>query len=139
MKKSGSAKRIFKEPDRSFFIWIPVFYSEDTHSYHRALPSFLVPYKHYTVNVIAAADAGHQDLDLYDLPSDSSRLRWKKCLSTSGSLLYYSRPADNAIWEDAIIRIRNLQMTLNRDSLSLFLSLPQRRHTCHLMKPETVF
>lgn len=76
MKLSGTAKRIVREPDHTFYIWIPVYYSEQTGRYHRGLPDFLRPYKHYTLNTIMASLENHTDLDLHDLPSDSSRYRW---------------------------------------------------------------
>lgn len=80
MRYCGTARRTVKEPGRKWYIWIPVYYSEAAHRYHRILPGFLLPYKHYTVNTIKASEDDHQDLDLYDLPSDSSRIRWHSWL-----------------------------------------------------------
>lgn len=77
MRPSGTARRIVKEPDASYWLWIPVYYSESEDRYHRVLPSFLVKFKQYTIQTITDAANDEQDLDLYDLPSDSSRKRWK--------------------------------------------------------------
>ncbi len=78
MKKVGIVRRILREPDKKYFIWIPVYYSESENRYHRGLPDLLLPYKHYTIKTIIDAVNDDADLDLYDLPSDSSRSRWKK-------------------------------------------------------------
>lgn len=80
MKQCGTARRTVKEPDRKWYIWVPVYFSEAAHRFHRILPDFLLPYKHYTANTIKASEEDHQDLDLYDLPSDSSRERWHSWL-----------------------------------------------------------
>lgn len=77
MKKSGTARRIVKKADNKFILHIPVYYCESEDRYHRILPNFLVKFKHYTVETIAQAINDDQDLDLADLPSDSSRKRWK--------------------------------------------------------------
>lgn len=78
--KVGTAKRLVKEPDYTYYLIIPVVYSKSENRYHRVLPDFLIPYKHYTTNTINRASDEDQDLDLYDFPSDSSRLRWIKLL-----------------------------------------------------------
>ena len=82
MKQSGTARRIVREPDRHLFIWIPVYRSEATGRYHRVLPDFLIPYKHYTTNVVKASEEDDINLDYYSLPSDSSRIRWHSWLLT---------------------------------------------------------
>lgn len=79
-RQVGTVRRIVREPDRIHFIWIPVIRCEEDGRYHRVLPDFLLPFKHYTVNTISAAVNDNADLDLYDLPSDSSRIRWKRSL-----------------------------------------------------------
>ena len=78
MKIVGYVKRIFRIPDEICFIRIPVYYSESEDKYHRGLPDFLVPFKHYKVETLTAAVNDDQDLDQYSFPSDSSRSRWKK-------------------------------------------------------------
>lgn len=80
MEKCGTVKRVVKEPGMKWYIWVPVYFSKATGRYYRVLPDFLLPYKHYTANTVKAAQENHQDLDLYDLPSDSSRLRWQRWL-----------------------------------------------------------
>ena len=80
MKQTGTARRIVREPDRSYFIWIPVYRSKATGRYHRVLPDFLIPYKHYTTIVVKASEEDDVDLDYYSLPSDSSRARWHSWL-----------------------------------------------------------
>jgi len=82
MKQCGTARRIAREPDRTVHIWIPVYYSEADDRYHRALPDFLEIFKHYTKNVIKASENNDPDLDLYDHPSDSTRVRWHLFLHT---------------------------------------------------------
>ena len=77
MKKAGTARRIVREADETYFIWIHIYYDEVSGKYHRALPEFLLPFKHYIREVIRAAVNDHPDLDLYDYPSDSTRIRWK--------------------------------------------------------------
>jgi len=84
MKQCGTARRIAREPDRTIFIWIPVYYSEADDRYHRALPDFLEIFKHYTRNVIKAAENNDPDMDLYDHPSDSTRIRWHLFLHAPG-------------------------------------------------------
>ena len=76
MKQSGTARRIIRDPDKTYYIWIPVYYSEEAHRYHRVLPDFVIPFKQYVSNVIRASVNNDPDLDLYNLPSDSSRIRW---------------------------------------------------------------
>ncbi len=90
MKICGTARRIVREPGHSFTLWILIAYSEAAKRYHRILPDFLVPNKHYTVNTIKASEEGNEDLDLFDCPSDSTRIRWHRWLSslTVRSLLY---------------------------------------------------
>ena len=80
MKQSGTARRIIREPDKTSYIWIPVYYSEESGRYHRVLPEFVIPFKHYILNVIKASEENDPDLDLSDLPSDSSRIRWHSWL-----------------------------------------------------------
>ena len=81
MKQSGTARRIIREPDKTYYIWIPVYYSVYADRYHRVLPDFVIPFKHYISNVIKASEENHPDLDYYDLPSDSSRIRWHSWLT----------------------------------------------------------
>ena len=78
LKRVGTVRRIVREPDHTYFLLIPVCYSESEDKYHRVLPDFLRPYKHYNLSTICRAVNDDQDLDLYDLPSGSSRTRWKK-------------------------------------------------------------
>lgn len=78
LRRVGKARRIVREPDHTYCLLIPVCYSESEDKYHRVLPDFLVPYKHYSLSAICRAVNDDQDLDLYDFPSDSSRIRWKK-------------------------------------------------------------
>ena len=54
MKQSGTARRIIRDPDKTYYIWIPVYYSEEAHRYHRVLPDFVIPFKQYVSNVIRA-------------------------------------------------------------------------------------
>ena len=77
MSYAGTVRRIVKESDNSFWLLIPVYYSGSEHRYHRVLPDYLVKFKHYTIQTITEAANDDQDLDQYDLPSDSSRKRWK--------------------------------------------------------------
>lgn len=85
MVQVGTARRIVREADRFFYVWIPVYKGV---SYHRVLPSFLIPYKQYTADVIYAALSDDQDLDLFDLPADSTRSRWKNAFQDPDSLLF---------------------------------------------------
>jgi hypothetical protein len=80
MKYVGTAKRIVRKPDLSYWLWIPIYFSESDNTYHRILPDFLVPFKQYIAQTITDAANDNVDLDLYSLPSDSSRIRWKKLL-----------------------------------------------------------
>lgn len=66
-------------PGRTITIWIDV-YLDSKNKYHRALPDFLIPYKHYSVQTIESALDDDMDLDQYDNPSDSSRSRWESML-----------------------------------------------------------
>ena len=72
MSYAGTVRRIVKESDNSFWLLIPVYYSGSEHRYHRVLPDYLVKFKHYTIQTITEAANDDQDLDQYDLPSDSS-------------------------------------------------------------------
>ena len=76
----GTVQRIVREGDRSYWLWIPVYYSVSENRYHRVLPDFLVKYKQYTIKTITDAVNDEQDLDLHNLPSDSSRIRWKNLI-----------------------------------------------------------
>ena len=78
MIKVGTVRRIVKEPDNSYYLLIPVYYSKSENRYHRVLPDMLLPFMHYTVETIVRSLNNDQDLDLHDLPSDSSRIRWKR-------------------------------------------------------------
>jgi len=69
--------RIVKEPDRIWKIRIPVYRNVKMNCYHRGLPSFLLPYKHYTVQTIQTAIDHETVLDCFSLPCDSSRLAWR--------------------------------------------------------------
>ena len=51
MTLAGTARRIVKSGTDTFYIWIPV-YIDSYHKYHRALPNFLLPYKHYMIETI---------------------------------------------------------------------------------------
>ena len=81
MVYAGTARRIVKMPDLVYFLWILVYYSPSSGKYHRLLPDFLAPYKHYTVPTIDASASDDPDIDAYDKPSDSSRSRWKKWIA----------------------------------------------------------
>lgn len=63
------------------WIWIPVYYSESEHRYHRVLPDKLVKYKHYCILTITTAVNHDDDLDQYSFPSDSSIKRWRRLAS----------------------------------------------------------
>lgn len=90
-----------RTPVDRFFIQIFVYQYSDG-SYHRAIPSFLAPYKHYSIQTIETALDLECDLDQYDLPSDSSRYRWNVWLETLLLLLdnilasVVEKPADDA-------------------------------------------
>jgi hypothetical protein len=71
-------RRIVRIPDHTEFLWIPVYYSRSENRYHRALPEFLLPFKHYWVTAITDGANDDQFLDQFSLPSDSSCSRWKK-------------------------------------------------------------
>ena len=73
MKLAGTARRIVKSGTDIFYIWIPV-YIDSYHKYHRALPNFLLPYKHYTIETIMKAIHNDPDIDLFDL--ETSLLYW---------------------------------------------------------------
>lgn len=77
MKLVGHARRTVKIPDHTEYLWIPIYYSPSNNRYHRALPDFLLPFKHYWVTAIAD-EINDQDPDRYSNPSDSTRSRWKK-------------------------------------------------------------
>ena len=81
MKLAGTARRIVKSEKDTFYIWIPV-YIDSNHKYHRALPNFLLPYKHYILETIKMAIRNDPDIDLFDLPCDSTIMRWKTKLSS---------------------------------------------------------
>lgn len=95
MELAGTARRIVKSGTDIFCIWIPV-YIDSYHKYHRALPNFLLPYKHYTIETIMKAIHNDPDIDLFDLPCDSTIIRWKTKLSSlfdlETSLLYWHLP-----------------------------------------------
>ena len=76
MKQCGTARRIVREPDHTFYIWILVYYCETTGKYHRVLPDFLIGFVHHSVYTVLAAIEKNEDLDLYDYPSDITRMRW---------------------------------------------------------------
>lgn len=78
MTKVGTVKRIVRVPDDKYTIWVSVYYSESEDTFHRALPDFLVPYKHYAAGTIEDALTDNPDLDVCTLPSDVQRGRWKK-------------------------------------------------------------
>ena len=81
MKLAGTARRIVKAGTDTFYIWIPVYIDSD-HKYHRALPNFLLPYKHYKLDTIKMAIRNDPDIDLFDLPCDSTIMRWKSKMSS---------------------------------------------------------
>lgn len=95
------AERIVRTPTESYFIQIYVYRFSDG-SYHRALPSFLVPYKHYTSQSIESVLDMDLEIDNEDLPSDSSHYRWKlwffSLLSAIDVILTSTdvKPADDA-------------------------------------------
>lgn len=95
MELAGAARKFVKSGTDSFYIWIPV-YIDSYHKYHRALPNFLLPYKHYTIETIMKAIHNDPDIDLFDLPCDSTIVRWKTKLSSlfdlETSLLYWHLP-----------------------------------------------
>ena len=80
MEIVGTVRRIVRKPDDTYYIWIPVCCSKegDHKSYHRVIPDFLVPYKHYDAETISKGIADNAELDIASLPSDSSIYRWKK-------------------------------------------------------------
>lgn len=92
MELACTARRIVKSGIDIFYIWIPV-YIDSYHKYNRALPNFLLPYKHYTIETIMKAIQNDPDIDLFDLPCDSTIIRWKTKLSSlfdlETSLLYW--------------------------------------------------
>lgn len=74
----GHVRRIVRIPDHTEFLWVPVYYSRSEKRYHRALPSFLLPFKHYWVTAVTDGANDDQFLDQFSFPSDSSCSRWKK-------------------------------------------------------------
>lgn len=82
MKFICYVKRYAKLQDRkTIILLIPVYYSEATNRYHRCLPDFLLPYKHYVTPIILLALNHPVSLDEFSFPSDSSRFRWIKLFS----------------------------------------------------------
>lgn len=81
MNLAGTARRIVKSGTDTFYIWIPVYIDSD-HKYHRTLPNFLLPYKHYKLDTIKMVIRNNPDIDLFDLPCDSTIIRWKSKLSS---------------------------------------------------------
>ena len=79
MTLRGTARRCVKTPTGSYWLWIPIAVSANGR-YHRVLPAFLLPYKHYSVQSIESALDWDQVLDSYPLPSDSSVYRWNRWL-----------------------------------------------------------
>lgn len=79
MKKCRTVRRIVREPgNHIFYVWIPVYYCEETESYHRGIPNFLLPYKHYTVFTIKESIDNNVDIDLFNKPCDLTRYLWAK-------------------------------------------------------------
>ena len=100
MKQCGTAKRIVREPDRTFFIWIPVCYCESTGKYHRILPDFLIKFVHYTVYVISASLDDDPELIDNISPCRKTRKRWFcrfTCDSASGLLSHIMKSASHLL------------------------------------------
>lgn len=102
MKKCGTCRRIVRTPYGVFYVWIEVYVDSQGH-YHRALPDFLIPYKHFSVQTIEAALDHDQDLDLYDNPCDTTMKRWNTWMENilTGRLL---RPGPSDSRPDALLR-----------------------------------
>lgn len=87
---AGTVRRVMKVPDHKRWIWLPVIRLCNEGSYHRVLPDCLIKFKHYSAKTIARSLNEDADLDLHDLPSDSTRERWKKlayeCLKRKSEL-----------------------------------------------------
>lgn len=74
----GTCSRIVKTPEDTFTIWIEV-YRDSKGKYHRALPDFLLPYKHYSIQTIESML--DDDDNLYghsNIPSGSTEYRWNR-------------------------------------------------------------
>lgn len=96
MKQCGTARRIFREPEKTYYVWIPVYFSPETGRHHRVLPDFIVPFKHFISNVIKASVHNDHHIDKCSFPSDSTRIRWNEWIRSldPASLLasYILRP-----------------------------------------------
>ena len=78
MKKVGPARRIVKGLEEVQYLWIPIYYSEEDHRYHRVLPDTLVPYKHYDLDTIALAAKDRSEFKSAFFTSRASIARWNK-------------------------------------------------------------
>ena len=67
--------RIVKEPDKTYHIRIPVYKDKENNKYHRGLPSFLIPHKHYTAQTIQSVIDDEDDIRS-SLISDCLRRIW---------------------------------------------------------------
>jgi len=95
MRRVGTARRIVREPDRYYYIWVPVYYSEDTDTYHRVLPAFLTKFKHYTVKTIECSIENNLNLDWYDRPCDSIRQKWNRWFKKNIPVMKLAVPEDS--------------------------------------------
>lgn len=81
MKKCGTCRRIVRTPFGTFYVWIEVYVDSQGH-YHRALPDFLLPYKHFSVQTVEAALDNDKDLDMYNYsPCGTTVQYWKDWLN----------------------------------------------------------
>ena len=125
MTLRGTARRRVKTPKGSYWLWIPIAVSANGR-YHRVLPAFLVPYKHYSVQSIESALDWDQVLDSYPLPSDSSVYRWNRWLDKLIAQLRISLklndPPDSLLQELRVLFRRDIRRAPEYDSSSGWLA-----------------
>lgn len=87
LKYYDSVKRILKTRyGRKKLILIRRLYCEGCKKYHREIPEFIFPYKHYEKEIILGVVEGLIDFNTIgfeDYPSELTMIRWKKTIDIS--------------------------------------------------------
>ena len=82
LQRRGYIKRILRvEYGEKVFIKIPRYSCKKCGKWHRFIPDYIEPYKHYRKDILEGFrndSLGDMNIEYLDFPSDISKYRWKK-------------------------------------------------------------
>lgn len=82
MQRRGFIKRLLRiEYGKKIFIKVPRYYCKNCNKWHRFIPDFVEPYKHYRKDILDNFRKNkfyEENIEFEDYPRDITKYRWNK-------------------------------------------------------------